>query len=75
MATDEITDQPAPDADKSEVMSADEVARMLGLNRKTVYEAASRGILPCRRIGRRCLFFRPAIVAWLRTEGRAGRAA
>ncbi len=56
----------------AEVMNADDVARMLGLNRKTVYEAASRGLLPCRRIGRRCLFFRPAMLLALRTGLRQG---
>jgi excisionase family DNA binding protein len=48
-----------------EILSASQVAQMLGLSLKTVYERAARGHIPCRRVGRRCLFFRPAIVAWL----------
>ncbi len=48
-----------------DILDADQVAEMLGLNRKTVYEAVHKGQLPCRRIGRRLVFFRPALVAWL----------
>jgi excisionase family DNA binding protein len=47
------------------VYTADELARMLGIDRKTVYDFASRGVLPCRRLGRRILFPRSAIERWL----------
>jgi len=46
-------------------MNADEVAELLGVDRKTVYDAAGRGELPCRRLGRRLIFGRDAIMAWL----------
>jgi len=50
---------------REDVLTADEVARFLRLDRKTVYEAAATGRIPARRIGRRFLFYRPALVAWL----------
>ncbi len=46
-------------------LTAHEVADLLGVNPKTVYEAASRGEIPSRRLGRRVLFPRVAIEAWL----------
>ncbi len=52
-----------------DILDAVEVAAMLGLDRKTVYESASRNEIPHRRIGRRLLFYRPAVVAWLSTQG------
>jgi excisionase family DNA binding protein len=48
-----------------EVMDADELAAFLGVDRKTVYDYAGRGQIPHRRLGKRLLFSRPAIVAWL----------
>lgn len=48
-----------------ECLNANELARYLRVNRKTVYEYASNGVIPCRRLGRRLLFSRTAIVAWL----------
>ena len=51
-----------------EVLTADEVAALLRVNRKTVYEAAQRGELPHRKLGRRLLFERSIILAWLRQE-------
>jgi excisionase family DNA binding protein len=49
----------------AEVMSADEVADLLRLDRKTVYDYAGRGVIPCRRIGKRLLFSREALALWL----------
>ena len=48
-----------------DVMDADDVAAFLGVDRKTVYDHAGRGTLPCRRLGRRLLFSRQALVVWL----------
>jgi excisionase family DNA binding protein len=48
-----------------EVMDADEVAAFLGVDRNTVYDYAGRGEIPHRRLGKRLLFSRSAIVAWL----------
>jgi excisionase family DNA binding protein len=47
------------------VFTADELAALLGVDRKTVYDGASRGVIPCRRLGRRVLFPRVAIERWL----------
>ena len=48
-----------------EAMTADEVAEFIGVDRKTVYEYANRRRIPHRRLGKRLLFSRRAIVAWL----------
>ena len=60
---------PSVDELELEILSADDVAQLLGLDRKTVYAAARRGDIPHRRIGRRLLFERGSIVGWLR-QGR-----
>lgn len=62
---------PVPIAEReppSEVMSADEVAEFLGVDRNTVYDFASRGVIPHQRLGKRLLFRRGAVVAWLDTS-------
>jgi excisionase family DNA binding protein len=48
-----------------ECMTAKELASWLRVNRKTVYEYAARNVIPCRRLGRRLVFSRQAVVAWL----------
>ncbi len=54
------------DADASDdVMIAAEVAPLLRLNVKTVYELAKAGALPCWRLGRHFRFSRRALVAHL----------
>lgn len=55
-----ISDPPTKD-----VMTADEVAVFLGVDRNTVYDFASRGVIPHQRLGKRLLFRRGAVVAWL----------
>jgi excisionase family DNA binding protein len=49
----------------AEVMSAEDVAAFLGVDRNTVYDYAGRGTIPCRRLGKRLLFHRPVLVSWL----------
>lgn len=49
----------------SDIMTADEVAEFLRLDRKTVYDFAGRGEIPCQRLGKRILFSRGALVSWL----------
>ena len=46
-------------------MNATEVGRLLGLGRNSVYDAAGRGEIPHRRIGRRLIFSRAALLSWL----------
>lgn len=52
-------------AEQSEVMSADEVAEFLGVDRNTVYDYAGRGVIPHQRLGKRILFRRGALLSWL----------
>jgi excisionase family DNA binding protein len=56
-------DAPNPFAD--DVLSANALATFLGVDRNTVYDYAGRGMIPCRRLGKRMLFSRAAIVSWL----------
>lgn len=52
----------APDPD---LLSGPDAAGLLGLDRKTLYAGAARGEIPHRRVGRRFLFSRRALEAWL----------
>lgn len=61
-------------AEVSDVMTAAEVGAFLGLSRNSVYEAAGRGEIPCRRVGRRLIFYRQALVRWLSHLGSANDA-
>lgn len=54
----------------SDVMTAREVAALLRVNIKTVYDAANQNSIPCRKMGRRVLFSHRAVMAWLETQGR-----
>jgi excisionase family DNA binding protein len=48
-----------------DILCADDVAAWLKVDRKTVYNAAARGKIPHRRLGKRLLFSRAALVSWL----------
>jgi len=51
---------------ESLTFSANEMASLLGVNRKTVYEAAEKGQIPgTLRLGRRLLFARNTVLTWL----------
>lgn len=60
-----------------ECMTVEELADALEVNRKTVYEYAARGVIPCRRLGRKVILHRATILAWLAgfsmTTARPGR--
>lgn len=56
---------PPPEAAPTEVMTADEVAAFLGVDRNTVYDYAGRGVIPHQRLGKRILFRRAALLSWL----------
>ena len=47
---------PTETNDPADVMTADEVAEYLGVDRNTVYEYAARGAIPHKRLGKRILF-------------------
>lgn len=46
-------------------ITIERTARLLGLGRTAAYDAARRGELPTRRLGRRLLVPVPALLAWL----------
>jgi excisionase family DNA binding protein len=46
-------------------MTADDAAVFLGVDRNTVYDFAGRGVIPHQRLGKRLLFRRGTLVAWL----------
>ena len=54
-----------PAATEPECMRADQLAKFLGVNRKTVYAYAMANAIPHRRLGRRIVFSRSQIVDWL----------
>ena len=57
----QISEENLPD-----VLTVDELAALLRLNRKTVYEAVARNEIPgCQRIGRSIRFSRQAVLNWL----------
>jgi len=62
--------QATPD-DTPTVISAREAAALLGIHHTTLYEAAKRGDVPCRRVGRRFIFTRESLVDWLRAPASA----
>jgi excisionase family DNA binding protein len=60
--------------DLSPILTVEELADFLRLNRKTVYEAVSRGEIPgVRRIGHTFRISRDAVMQWLaRSPGGVG---
>jgi excisionase family DNA binding protein len=58
---------------RSDVLTADEVASILRVDRKTVYDAAARGEIPHRRLGKRLVFSRAALLDWLACKGPSER--
>lgn len=46
-------------------LSIEEAASLLGLGRTAAYEAARRGQIPTRRLGRRVIVPVPALLEWL----------
>jgi excisionase family DNA binding protein len=46
-------------------VTVDEAAKILGLGRSAAYEAARRGQLPTRRLGRRIVIPVPLFLEWL----------
>lgn len=50
---------------RADVMSASDVAVLLGAPKSTVEDWARRGVIPSRKRGRRRLFLRWEVEAWL----------
>lgn len=57
---------PAPAVHLPAILKAEEVANLLRINRKTLYEAVQRGEVPgTLRIGRCLRFQRDAVLEWM----------
>jgi excisionase family DNA binding protein len=61
--------------DEPTVLTVDELARLLRVDRKTIYELVRRGELPgVRRLGRSVRIHRATVLAWLSEgQGRVSR--
>ena len=58
--------QPIIVSELPEIMTADEVAEYLRVNRKTVYELSKHGEIPAARLGRVFRYHRDQILAFAR---------
>jgi excisionase family DNA binding protein len=56
------------DLDHRITLTIEETASLLGLGRTATYEAARRGEIPARRLGRRVVVPVPALIEWLSTD-------
>lgn len=61
---------PMPEGEARDAIPAEEVAKLLGISRNSVYSGAGLGEIPCRRVGRRLIFSRKAIEFWLLSASR-----
>jgi excisionase family DNA binding protein len=62
----QLTQHPSLDALSGRLtVTVDEVATLLGLGRSAAYEAARRGEIPTRRLGRRIVIPVPLLLEWL----------
>ena len=52
-----------------EVMTAAEAAEFLRISRDSLYNAAGRGDIPYRRLGKRMLFSRARLLEWVACNG------
>ena len=59
------------DLDHRITLTIEETASLLGLGRTATYEAARRGQIPSRRLGRRVVVPVPALIEWLSTDAGA----
>jgi excisionase family DNA binding protein len=61
----ERTPSPLEALEGKATITIEQTARLLGLGRTAAYDAAKRGELPTRRLGRRLLVPVPALLDWL----------
>jgi excisionase family DNA binding protein len=59
------------DLDHRITLTIEETASLLGLGRTATYEAARRGQIPARRLGRRVVVPVPALLEWLSSDDAA----
>lgn len=62
-------DKHIPPADARLGYSIEEFAQLVGIGRTLAYQAALRGEIPTRRIGRRLIVPRVALDAWFSGDG------
>ena len=55
------------------VLTADEIASQLRVNRKTIYDAVRARTISFARVGRLLRFNRDAVLQWLRGQGRVSQ--
>jgi excisionase family DNA binding protein len=60
------------DLDHRITLTVEETAFLLGLGRTAAYEAARRGQIPSRKLGRRVVVPVPALLQWLGADQVAG---
>jgi excisionase family DNA binding protein len=53
-----------PNADQPKFLTVEEVAGLLRLKTRTIYEMVSQGRIPFRKAGRRTIFDREEVIAW-----------
>jgi excisionase family DNA binding protein len=59
------TPSPIEEIKGKATITIEQTARLLGLGRTAAYDAARRGEVPTRRLGRRLLVPVPALLEWL----------
>ncbi len=59
------TPSPLDEVRGKATITVEQAAKLLGLGRTAAYDAARRGELPTRRLGRRLLVPVPALLEWL----------
>ena len=65
-------DQPPDPYGLPPVLTVDEAAEFLRVSAKTVYAAVKAKELPGRRVGKRVVFLRDALLEWMQCNGSAG---
>lgn len=50
---------------REDFLSVDQLATIIGCNRKTVYEGIAAGEIPAKRLGRKLVIYKPTVLAWL----------
>lgn len=58
--------------ENNRAMRADEVRKMLGIGRNTLYEWCRQGIIPHKRAGRVILFSKKRVQEWLENNENKG---
>ncbi len=54
--------------DNKEVLNANEAGAFLGLHPDDVRRYARKGMIPCRKVGKRWLFHKGHLVEWLKGD-------